>query len=113
MEFERITRLHENGMAFISVYSVSVINYEVVGDPITRLALYEGLLGMDPAEAALKIDKLKAERDKAVEDLQHYCFKFNDMCDICSGKCKLPRVTEARVKRECLDFKWRGLEDKQ
>ena len=62
-EFIRYTKLHENGDPYLPLQFVNrpADNDELVGDAVERLALYEGLLKMEPAQAALYILELKKE----------------------------------------------------
>lgn len=56
----RLTRLYENGQAYIMVNEVKLLRNELVGEPITRLAQYESF-GLAPAEIGLLISKNNAD----------------------------------------------------
>lgn len=63
MEFVRYTKLNENGDPYLPLQFVNrtADMDELVGDAVERLAMYEGLLKMEPAQAALYILELKKE----------------------------------------------------
>jgi len=45
---DKYTKLYESGLAYIPSHKVKLLNNELVGEPITRLAQYESF-GLEPA----------------------------------------------------------------
>jgi len=57
---DKYTKLYESGLAYIPSHKVKLLNNELVGEPITRLAQYESF-GLEPAEIGLLISKNNGE----------------------------------------------------
>ena len=76
------------------------------GDDVDRFAAYEDT-GLDPEE----IERLKRERDAAIEDLEEIMFcggRNIDTCDYCkNAKCY------GRGGRDLCDPEWRGIQKEE
>lgn len=103
--FKRFTHTYEDGKAWMPVAGITFMGEgELVGAPIDRLALYESLLQMEPAEAALKLRRAEPENKVlTLEQLRRMDKKYVRYVRYTPAKMEPPDKRYENVKVDCYD----------
>ena len=103
--------MNQNDIEIVERYEDYIgIKYRTQGGETTEMVYVNPCLEKAIANVIKEYTKLKAERDKAVEDMKSICHTGSGMCEFCKSDC-IDAGSDCDDTFQCGCFEWRGLEE--